>query len=86
MLVLISAVVKLQLKSRLKTATLYKVRNARIVFPSIKHYLLKCCDETGHISSQINKQRVVKLNLHIDLVALNVAIFSSALRRKDGLL
>lgn len=34
MLVLISAVVRFQLKSRLNTATLYKVRNARIVFPS----------------------------------------------------
>ena len=36
MSLLTSAVVKFQLKLRLKTVTLYRVKNVRIVFPSTK--------------------------------------------------
>ena len=36
MSLLTSAVVKFQLKLRLKTVTLYRVKNVRIVFPSVE--------------------------------------------------
>lgn len=87
MSLLISAVVTFQLKLRLKIVTLYRVKTVRIVFASKSAFVYHA---KGNLldriySSRINVKEDVTLNLHIDFVALNVAIFSSALLRRDGL-
>lgn len=58
LVVLMSAVVKFQLKLRLNTTTLYKVRSIRIVFPSNKPAIIETVTiRRAYFESDINKNK-----------------------------